>query len=90
MTCMTMNNLYSMMSRGASANCADAASSCARSAADNSIALILDAIMMASIIICALSILLVLGLSIVLLALSILAVLVLLVYPHLPGKRMRA
>ena len=57
---MMMKSMYAtqMMSHGASALCANAASSCAQTASMQSahIALILDAIIMASIIICGLNV----------------------------------
>lgn len=85
MTAMTMNFMNQTMGRGASANCAEA-SSCAQFTSNN-IALILGAMMMASIIICAL--ILVSGISLLVLALLALVLLVLVkVYP--PRKRMRA
>lgn len=71
----------SMMNHGAPA-CAGAASSCThtsmQSAANNTIILSLDAILVASIIICALLGLAILGISLVLLVLALLVVLVVL------------
>ena len=85
-----MKSMYTtqMMSHGASAPCANAASSCAQAASMRSanIALILDAIIMASIIICGLNV----RLSILAGSLLVLVLLVvLLVCENMNAPRMR-
>ncbi|MEG1657681.1 MAG: hypothetical protein RR288_01355 [Oscillibacter sp.] len=71
--------------RYASANCAEASCACMKRASNNSIITILDAAIVASIIICALVSVLVLGAS--LLILVLLAVLLIIVFLHKPKKR---
>ena len=87
-----MKSMYTtQMSHGASAPCANAASSCAQAASMRSanIALILDAIILASIIIFGLVRLVSLGLNVALVGLILLAVLLVLALVCTPVMRKR-
>lgn len=89
MTAFTAFNQNTTASH-ASAHCAEASFSCAQSACNNTIITILDAIFVASIIICALISLvsvLVLGLSLAILVLVLLAVLLIMGQFHMPWMR---